>query len=429
LTELDPTENEDLRARLAWITAARLAFLVLLLSATTFFYLRGDLQQFVTSQGLVTVTIGAGFALAIVYAVVLSTGKHLRILAYAQILFDQATWTIIVYVSGGATSGATSFYGLTCLLAAILLGRRGAVAAAVVGFSFYFSLCMAFLYHWVEAPADQLTRNYATSSAALSYPILTNGLGIVVVTMLAGYLAHRLKRTGGALELARERAEQAERLAMLGRIAAGLAHEIRNPLGAIAGSIEMLRESPALSAEDRRLCDIVHRESDRLNSLVTDMVEIARHKPPEPQLTDIARLAQEVVSLARHSERAGAGDVTVRFEGPDAGLFVQCDSARMRQLIWNLVRNGVQASPPGKDVLVSIARADDRIVLVVRDRGPGVPEDSKEQIFDAFFTTRSHGTGIGLAVVKRVVDDHGGKIEVVSPEDGGAEFRISLSAA
>ncbi len=429
MTELDPTENEDLRTRLAWITAARLGFLVLLLTATTFFYLRGDLNQFVTSQGVVTVTIGTGFGLAIVYAVVLSTGRQLRPLAYAQIVFDHATWTVIVYVSGGAASGATSFYGLTCLLAAILIGRRGAVAAAIVGFSFYLTLCLAFLNHWLEAPADQLTRNYATSSETLSYPILTNGLGIVVVTMLAGYLAHRLKRTGGALEVARERAEHAERLAVLGRIAAGLAHEIRNPLGAIAGSIEMLRESPALSDEDRRLCDIVHRESDRLNSLVTDMMEIARHKPPEPELTDVARLAQEVIELARHSERSGAGDVSVRFEGPEAGLFVQCDGARMRQLIWNLVRNGVQASPPGKDVLVSLAREGQRIVLVVRDRGPGVPEDSKGQIFDAFFTTRSHGTGIGLAVVKRVVDDHGGSIEVISPEGGGAEFRISLSVA
>src|SRR5207248_1919125 len=125
-----------------------------------------------------------------------------------------------------------------------------------------------FALRWVHPPRDQAAVNYVTTWDGMVYPLAVNVLGIVVVALLAGYLAERLRRTGGALAAANERALAAERLALLGRIAAGLAHEIRNPLGSISGSIEMLREAAGLSEEDRRLCDIVHREAARLNELI-----------------------------------------------------------------------------------------------------------------------------------------------------------------
>src|SRR5690606_37354277 len=144
---------------------------------------------------------------------------------------------------------ATSFYGLTCLVGAILIGLRGAVLAAVSGLSLFGLLCAGFALEWVRPPLDQRAASYLVEWNAIVYPLLVNGLGVVVVALLAGYLAERLRRTGGALVIANERAVAAERLAMLGRIAAGLAHEIRNPLGSISGSIELLREAPGLSDE------------------------------------------------------------------------------------------------------------------------------------------------------------------------------------
>ena len=186
-------------------------------------------------------------------------------------------------MSGGATSGATSFYGLTCLVGAILVGIRGAAMAALSGVAVYVLLCAGFAFKWIHPPRDQAAVNYVVTWDGMVYPIAVNVLGIVVVSLLAGYLAERLRRTGGALAEANERALAAERLALLGRIAAGLAHEIRNPLGSISGSIEMLREAPGLSDEDRHLCDIVHREAERLNHLVSDMMDLAGPKRPDPQ--------------------------------------------------------------------------------------------------------------------------------------------------
>src|SRR6185295_14646703 len=128
-----PVEEDRLLNRLAWVTGLRLGFLSLLLGATAFIYLRGALSQYPQSQAILLGAIGAAFALAGIYASLLRKKQQLQRLAEAQIVLDQITWTAIVYVSGGATSGATSFYGLTCLVGAILIGLRGAVIAAVAG--------------------------------------------------------------------------------------------------------------------------------------------------------------------------------------------------------------------------------------------------------------------------------------------------------
>jgi signal transduction histidine kinase len=425
--------------RLAWITGLRLGFLTLLLVATAFFYLRGALGVYPESQAIVFATIGGAYALAAVYAALLRSGKQLRRLAEAQIVLDQLTWTAIVYVSGGPTSGATSFYGLTCLVGAILVGLRGAAISAISGITIYAILCAGFASATIHPPHDQGAANYVVTWDGIVYPLAVNALGIVVVALLAGYLAERLRRTGGALAEANERARAAERLALLGRIAAGLAHEIRNPLGSISGSIEMLREASGLSDEDRRLCNIVHREAARLNQLVSDMMDLAGPRRPEPNDVDVDALAREVVELASRSDRSGSGDVTVQYLGPSQPTFARCDAAQMRQVLWNLVRNGVQATGAGTTVTVSVKAIGERIELAVSDEGPGIDPDAAEKIFDAFYTTRAGGAGIGLAVVRRVIEDHkplgatievqGGRNDLKSRARRGATFAVGLARA
>jgi signal transduction histidine kinase len=420
--------DHSLAGRLAWITGLRLGFLVLLLSATSTLYLRGELTRYPFSLRVVFGTIGLGFALAAVYAAVLRSGTRLQELSWLQIVLDQLTWTAIVYVSGGVSSGATSFYALTCLVGAILIGRRGALLAAVLAIGIYGGLCAAFHFGWVHAPPDQPAAGYLVDTRELVYPLLLNTLGVSVVALLAGYLAERLRLTGGELQAATRRAHEAERLAVLGRIAAGLAHEIRNPLGSITGSIEMLRESPALSEEDRRLCEIIEREARRLNDLVGDMVDLSRPRPPSAEATDVAGLAREIVALAANAARGS--DVHVSYAGTDGEALARCDGAQMRQVLWNLVRNAIQASSARATVTVRVEERDRNVTLAVDDQGPGIPADASARIFDDFFTTRTHGAGIGLAVVRRIVDDHspmGVRLELEHADTGGASFRVTLS--
>jgi len=418
----DNLAGAPLPRRLAWLTAARLLFLLAALAGFGAFYLRGGGGQSLSAQ-LGWGTLAFAFASAGVYAAVLRSGRHLEWLASAQLVVDQATWTVLVYLSGGAVSGATSFYGLTCVAGAVLTGLRGAGVAAFSGGLLYVTLVGLLERRWLAPPPDQPALLYRISQNETVFYVLVNLLMLVVVTLLAGFLAERLRVASGRLVAAEERAEQAERLALLGRLAAGLAHEIRNPLGAIAGSVELLREG-ASSDEDRELCGIIQREAGRLEDLVTDMMDLTRTRKPEIADVDAARVAREVVELSSRSGR-GVSDVRIEYSGSEC-QWIRADAAQLRQLIWNLVRNAVQASSPGDAVDVRVEAGAGEVLLGVSDRGPGIDASARERLFDAFFTTRSHGTGVGLAVVKAIADAHGFGIEVESEEGQGARFVVHL---
>jgi signal transduction histidine kinase len=414
-----------LARRLVWTTAARLGVLTLALGAIAGLnFARGFDVGSATVQWAVA-TLGAAFALAAASAVILRRGRHLTALAVFQLLTDQIIVTALAYVTGGAASGATSFYGITILEGAFLLGLQGASVAALAGAIAYGTLVASFHRGWIAPPSDQAAELYRFSTEEGVFYLVVNLLVLIVVTLLASYLAERLRHAGGRIVAAEARADQAERMAELGRLAAGLAHEIRNPLGSIAGSVELLEASPKLDDEDRQLCAIIHREASRLNDLVSDMMNVAKPRKPDLTDVDVARVAREVVELATGVGR-GASDVEVHFDGP-ASAVVRADAAQMRQVIWNLVRNAVQASSAGDSVRVGIeCDEQERMSLFVADDGPGLTAEARERLFDAFFTTRAQGTGIGLAVVKRIVDEHGFAIEVDSAESGGACFWVRL---
>ncbi len=423
----DNIANATLPRRLAWLTAARMVFLLGALGLLGLVYLGREVSLDSFSVRVVLFVLVSSFSLAGIYAAVLRQGRHIEQLAGAQLIFDQLTWTALVYISGGASSGAVSFYGLTCVAGAALTGFRGAAIATLAGGMSYAGLLGALQLRWLIPPPDQPVDLYQLSRFEFLYHIIINLLALVVVTILAGYLAERLRITGGKLVQAEERAEQAERMAALGRLAAGLAHEIRNPLGSIAGSISLLKTANVLSAEDRQLCDIIEREAARLNDLVTDMMDLSKPRTPRPVDVDLVPIAKDVVALTAKSGRA-VSDVAVCYSGAVSAI-IHADPAQIRQMIWNLVRNAVQASNAGDEVSVEVGDFERHVELSVSDQGLGIDEHARERLFDAFFTTRSKGTGVGLAVVKRIVDEHGFEIHVESGARRGALFRIVIPRA
>lgn len=405
-------------SRLTWLTFARLLLYLVLLAAISAFYLQGDSSRYPASLRIVIFTLSVAFASAAVYATWIRARKALNALAWTQVVLDQAIWTVLVYLSGGPLSGATTFYGLSCVLAAVTLGLPGALAAAGVGGVLFVALVYGLASGFLVPPVDQPP--FLWRSSVFLYPTLVSLLGLTVVAVLAGYLARRLQTESGRLALVTQRAERAERLAALGKIATALAHEIRNPLGSISGSIEIIREAPGLGDDERRLCEIVRHEVARLNDLVGDMLDLAKPRKPNVERVDLARLARDVIDLAQKGGRA-EHDVPLVYEGPESAE-ISADGAQVRQVIWNLVRNAIQASGAGLPVRVAVSRD----AVEVTDRGPGIPPEMRARLFDAFVTTRAHGVGIGLAVVKQIVDAHNGTIEVEDAPDGGTTFRVRL---
>ncbi|MBI3179308.1 MAG: PAS domain-containing protein [Deltaproteobacteria bacterium] len=217
-----------------------------------------------------------------------------------------------------------------------------------------------------------------------------------------------------------------ERLASIGQMAASIAHELRNPLAAISGSVELLSQERAGKAERAQLEAIVLREIARLNRLVTDLLFYARPRPAEYTRVDLVALVRDVCETLRR-------DVSfdrLRFELSGAPtLQWAADAGQIRQMMWNLLRNAADASPAGGVVEVDLsgpAANGGLASIVVRDHGAGVPAHVRERLFEPFVTTKSTGTGLGLAVVHRIVEAHQGSVALEDAAGGGTAARVLL---
>jgi signal transduction histidine kinase len=424
----DSLAGASLPRRLVWLNVLRLAVLSALLALTGFPLTFAQFGFGTESSRLALGALAVSFAVAGLLAVLLRKGKRLVEIAHVQLVFDQATWTVLVYLTGGVGSAASLFYGLTCLAGAIATGVVGAWIAAGAAAVCYGGLALLSAAHWLRGPLDQNPEFYTNNSSDILYHFGVNLLGIVVVTLLGAYLAERLRLTGGKLAAAEERATRAERLAVLGGVASGLAHEIRNPLGSIAGSVRILATNRHLNDDDRKLCEIIAAETSRLNDLVTDMLNLTRARVPEKVPVDLVAVVTEVVALASASGRS-ISDVAVRYLGPEDSIQLIADAAQLRQLAWNLIRNAVQASAAGGEVRVVVeVDAATGVRLIVEDDGVGFDPSAIPQLFDPFFTTRSYGSGIGLAVVRRIADEHGFSIAVTSGNGRGARFVVEFGS-
>ena len=228
---------------------------------------------------------------------------------------------------------------------------------------------------------------------------------------------------------------RAERLAELGRFAAGLAHEVRNPLAAMIGCLQLLRNDARSGApmgdESGRMLGIVHREAERLSNLVTEFLTYARPAPPRTTTTSLATLVKDTVAAAKGGP---ARDLELDVvEESDAR--VVCDPEQVKQVLWNLVVNATQAvasvEKPGaqRRIVLRVSAQGGAGVLTVDDDGPGVPEELRARIFEPFFTTRSDGTGLGLAASHQILAQQGGTIVVADSPLGGARFVVRLPSA
>jgi two-component system sensor histidine kinase PilS (NtrC family) len=216
---------------------------------------------------------------------------------------------------------------------------------------------------------------------------------------------------------------RAERMATLGQLSAGIAHEIRNPLASISGSIELLRQGHAASEEDDALMAIVNREIDRLNGLISDLLDWANPRPPQIVELDLAVLVEETVRVFRQDKSSG---VEVELSAPPA-LVMAGDAAKLRQVVWNLLRNAAEAAAAGGGhVAVAVGGSAETAEVAISDDGAGIPREHLSRVFDPFFTTKKRGTGLGLATCHSIVTDHGGTLDVTSNAGGGTRVVMRL---
>jgi two-component system sensor histidine kinase PilS (NtrC family) len=225
-------------------------------------------------------------------------------------------------------------------------------------------------------------------------------------------------------------AQLQKRLAAVGEMAAGIAHEIRNPLASMSGSMQMLRQELPMSADQAQLMDIVLRESERLNETIRSFLAYARPQRVDVQELDLRRVVEETATLLRNSHEVGERHRIHVRTGP-AAVVVQGDEHQVRQIVWNLATNGLRAMPEGGTLTLTATSAPKRLggVLMVADEGMGIPQEEVENIFQPFRGSFGKGTGLGLAIVHRIVSDYNGSIDVESEPGRGTTFRITFPSA
>jgi two-component system, NtrC family, sensor histidine kinase HydH len=331
----------------------------------------------------------------------------------------------------GWTDGISSTYYLILLVPVV-----SAATTLNVGGTICFTLlaCAAYLsfLRYVDWTRQELTPE-AVSEIGLRV------LFLCVVAFLTHQLAEanrvearkyqaaalQLETANRSLHAAEVAMRRSERLAALGQLTAGLAHELRNPLGTMRASAEMLGKS--VGGENdiaRELAGFISSEVDRTNSLITRFLEFARPLKLRLQRSDIAQVADRAIAeLARHNPPY---PVTVhRNYSPDVPA-LELDAELMERVVYNLLLNAAQATPAGGSVTIKTRDARENAELSVIDRGAGIAREHLENIFNPFFTTKHDGVGLGLAIVSKIVDEHGGTISVESEPGQGSVFRVFL---
>ncbi len=338
---------------------------------------------------------------------------------------------LLAYLLMGVTGGITSSYYLILLLpvvrAATLFGPIVSLMATLTAALSYLSFLLYLDFATQVIASDQ--------QQEISFRIL--------FLFLASYLTYQLARTNREqavryqtlasefatanenLKAAQSEVQRSERLAALGQLTAGLAHELRNPLGTIKNSAEMLaKRIPAADPIARELSGYISTEVDRTNELVKRFLDFAR---PFRLRVEAAELSEVIDRAIQQVEsRAAQHKVTIiRNDSPDVGP-LPIDAQWIEQLVANLLGNAIDASPEGAAVTILTRPVEGGAELAVVDRGVGIAPENIASVFNPFFTTKADGTGLGLAIVSKIVDEHRGRIHVESVPGEGSTFRIWL---
>ncbi|MFQ5786761.1 MAG: nitrogen regulation protein NR(II) [Thermodesulfobacteriota bacterium] len=222
------------------------------------------------------------------------------------------------------------------------------------------------------------------------------------------------------------RLRSSEKMALLGQLSAGLAHKIRNPLSAMSGAAEVLRDEVKPSEENIRLLKVASQEVERLNLIVEDFLVLTTPIHNVSSYVDLDVVINETTESFLRSMNRNGIDIEVN---NDKGIFVQADSYRLKQAMWNLLHNAMDAMPGGGKIFIESHLNGNDITVKVSDRGSGIDENIINKIFDPFFTTKQVGTGLGLAIVQKVIEGYHGKISVISSKSNGTTFIMTFPNA
>ncbi len=316
-------------------------------------------------------------------------------------------------------------YYIPILLAALWFGWRGGLAAATLsGASYIPHIVMAWNFEPQYKAAQYIEIGMFFAIAALTGVLADHERA---QRHKVEETARRLSEVYTQLQKSFEQLRRADRMSALGELSAGLAHEVRNPLGSIEGAVQILGRRDLEESTRQEFTEMASREVVRLKGLLTHFLEFARPQQPRVVASDIELLLQSVAKLSGETAKMARVDILV--ESASTLPQVAIDPEQIRQVLLNLVINAIQAMPNPGQIRLRAIHEGENVRIEIEDEGIGIPADDVERIFDPFFTTRSDGTGLGLSIAYQIVSQHGGHITAKRNPERGMTFTVTLPLA
>jgi two-component system sensor histidine kinase PilS (NtrC family) len=429
------SKENDFGQKLKWLMLFRLLAALLILGGTIIFGAHEDLpfsaKPFIHLYWL----SGWIILLSLCYTIVYPMFKRETFFAYLQIVIDTLIVTAVIFLTGSYSSLFTFLYLIVIICASMYLSKKGSMIISGLCCLEY-GVMVDLEYFEVIRPVflqkGFVYENYDWNQ--ILYKLCTVMMACFLTMVLSSYLAEKERRAKRDLLAMEDHVKRVERMALIGEMAAGLAHEIKNPLASLSGSIQMLMEvgddcgnhDGSSGMEKNKLMAIAVREADRLNSLVSDFLLFARPVTGTPKVFDIGDVINDTVTLFMHHDRF-KNRIDVCWDGIKR-LDVEMDPGHLKQILQNLLINAADAIGDVKGTITvkTWRDVDGHFKLSVRDSGCGMESKLIKNIFDPFFTTKSKGTGLGLSIVLRIVESYNGQIDVESEKGEGSEFTVKI---
>ncbi|MEJ2097472.1 MAG: ATP-binding protein [Deltaproteobacteria bacterium] len=420
------TIERELYHKLKLLMFFRIIFTSILLGSTIIIQLNENTPPLAKPLLLLYGLILGIFVLSFAYALLLARIKNEKLFATIQISVDTVVVTLIIFVTGCFLSFFSFLYLVVIIYSSVLLFSKGSMIMA--GFcSLQYAAMLGLEYFGMLKPfgMDSSVMLYGYDWTRVLYKVALTALACYAVAFLSGFLSEQTRQTKKELQAMEAHVKQVEKMALLGEMAAGLAHEIKNPLASLSGSIQILREEINYDPEMDNLMRIVMRETDRLATLVSDFLLFA--KPPSPKLENfqLAEALEETLEFFK-KDSSNLGRIAIEYHSPQ-GIWVTMDPIHLRQIMLNLLLNGAEAIEGEGRISVEVRAVKNREVIIsITDNGAGIPAERIDSIFDPFYTNKRNGTGLGLSIVHRILSYYDSRIEVESMPGKGTVFRFRL---
>jgi len=366
------------------------------------------------------------YFISFIYLIFFIWGKYYVAQVSLQIFFDLLLITALVYISGGLRGSFYFLYIFEIIAASVVLSKRAAYLTAALS-AIFFGCLVNLMYFGIIPYFGGPGETMEISLGLVINNIFISSSAFFLVAFLMNILTGSLQKTREELRRAQKELEIKNRLAVAGEVSAQLAHEIRNPLAAISGSVQVIKDELGLDGEQRELMNIIIEESKRISQSIEQFLNLASPVQRTFSSIDLSAILKETLFLL---QRSGEVDGKVNVEGNYDSMSVRYfgNSNQFKQLFWNLIKNALKAMPGGGTLTIDLMRVKkDEIQLRFADTGMGMSEEEKGKVFvEPFYSGFENGRGIGMRVVRRIVDDYKGNIDVVSAPDKGTEIIVTL---